>query len=720
MKRLTGIFPLVCHLLLGAAVLVASSASAGVKAFGLDNVYADHMVLQRNRPIRLVGYGVVGDTVTAQVGTGAVVRAAVARNGRFTVELPAQPAGGPYDVIVRSVAGCEAVQLSDVMVGDVWICSGQSNMQFYMWHGAAKFFHLPDGDRIAAAAKDRKLRLLQVRRSVSPHATMDELAGDPVWHVGDEAEAIEEFSAVAYLFGAELRKSLADDVPIGLVATSWGGTKIEPWIPLTAFLRSPACSNIVKRVDAARKVPSPAEAKRLREEYARKRAAAMKEVGVWLETKFYRTAPEASAEALANWAKPDLDVASWRKAPLSQMLGLSSPGVAWYRFEADLPASWAGAACTVHFDSVNDTDETFFDGVKIGATGLETASYWSAPRNYAVTVAKGGRHVIAVRAADHFSRGGFGSGMWIRNDAKNERVAFGAGDVFEKIEFRASTDRIGVRPSPPDDFSADDAMDKQFPTTLWNAMVAPLADFNVAGVIWYQGCSNEDDPEGYRIYERLQIDSWRRAFRDPKLPFLVTQLAAYYDHRPANRLPDDFWKDLPPGQFAGFAPLRLVQLEMLDCPQAGVACTIDVGDHSDIHPPDKKTVAKRLVHEALRIRYGANDRLPGPRGTSARREGVSVAVTVRDAGRGLEVRGGKVNPHLFALKDAKGDWRWADAVLRKDGTLLVTAADVTEPVAVQYCHQPFPPAPNLYRLGDGLPLFPFSLDVCRSFPVENR
>jgi len=698
-------------LLCGALVLSCSFASAGVKAFGLDNVYTDHMVLQRDRPIRLVGYGVAGDTVAAQVGTGVVVKAAVARNGRFTVELPALPAGGPYDVIVRSVAIGEAVQLSDVMVGDVWICSGQSNMQFYMWHGAAKFFHLPDGDKIAAAAKDRKLRLLQVRRFISPRTTMDELAGNPVWHVGDEAAAIEEFSAVAYLFGTELRKSLADDVPIGLVATSWGGTMIEPWIPRTAFARSPECSNIVARIDAARKIPTPAEAKRLREEYERKYAAAMKEIAAWLETKFYRSAPDASAEALANWAKPDLDLASWRKAPLAQMLGLDSPGVAWYRFDVDLPEAWAGAACTVHFDSVNDTDETFFDGVKIGATGLETASYWSAPRNYAVTVAKGGRHVIAVRAADHFTRGGFGSKMWIRNDAKNETVAFGTGDVFEKIEFKAAIDKIGVRPSPPDDFSKDIAMGCQFPTTLWNAMVAPLTDFNVAGVIWYQGCANAGNPESYRLYERLQVDSWRRAFRDPKMPFLVTQLAAYHSHRPANRLADDFWKDLPAGQFAGFAPLRLAQLELLDYPQAGVACTIDVGDHSDIHPTDKKTVAKRLAHEALRIKYGAKDRLPGPRGVSARREGASVVVTVRDAGKGLEVRGGKVNPHLFELKDAKGDWFWADAVLRPDGTLLVTAAGVTEPVAVQYCHQGYPPAPNLYRLDDGLPLFPFALDA---------
>ena len=683
--------------LLAGASVIADAVAAGLS---LDPVFTDHMVVQRDKDVRVSGTAEPGATVTAAFTAGGKASAKAGADGRFLLVLPPVKAGGPYELTIAS--GAEKRVLADVLVGDIWLCSGQSNMEFTMWD-SSPFYRLPGGDKVIAAAKDRRLRLYKVPRATSPTGRCTDIAGKPVWHLGTDPKGIGPFSAVGYLFGCELRKSLAGDIPVGIVEAAWGGTLIEPWIPLEGYEAAGDQEAIVETIRAYLDPGKDVQVARKRAQEIAQRATEN-----WVDRVLAESNPKVSADALANWAKPDADLSGWRRMKAGTDTRLIAPGVAWYRFDVTLPASWEGEKAVVHLDFVNDSDQTFFDGVKVGATDCRTPNYWKCARDYPI-VAKAGRRTVAIRAINYMGMCKFGKKMCVRNLKTGEEVAFGQGEWLERVEFFVDAARFGVRPEGGSSILESCAV----PSTLFNAMIAPLTTMNLAGFLWYQGCSNAKAPDKYRRFERIQIDSWRKEFRDPTLPFLVTQLSAFQAHRPKDRLPDDFWKALEPAQCVGYGPIRAVQLEVLDLPHAGVACTIDVGDHSDIHPGDKWTVAKRLAHEALRLKYGRTDLLPGPRGESVVREGASLIVRVRDLGEGLEAHGGKPNPHLFAVATETGVFEWANAELRPDGTIRVWSDKVAEPARVQYCYQGFPPAANIFRKGDGLPLFPFSLSAAR-------
>ena len=364
----------------------------------------------------------------------------------------------------------------------------------------------------------------------------------------------------------------------------------------------------------------------------------------------------------------------------------------------------------MHIDSVNDLDETFLDGDRIGETTCKVMSYWNAPRNYATVVrATGGRHVLAIRAMNHFMSGGVTGEITITVNVNGTAKVFDLGKTGAwrcRMEFRADANKIGLRPPVPS-IGADPRNNCQTPSTLYNSMVHPFIGMALRGVIWYQGCSNAGNPKDYLTLQKLWIDDWRRAWNDDTLPFLITQLAAYNGHCPDNRAPDDFWKKEQPGENLGFAPLREVQEAMFDYPLTGVACTIDIGDHSDIHPANKKDVALRLANEAMRIAYGDKDAMPGPRLREAVRDGSAMRVRFDNVGDGLFVRGGEFGPHLFAVAGADGRFVWANARLDDDSSVVVWSDEVPEPTDVQYAWSAFPPDANLFRSGDDFPVFPF-------------
>ena len=489
------------------------SASPNPTAFTICNIYGDHMVLQRGKPVRISGGAAPGLPVEGDF-RGVHARTVADGGGRWLLEFPAGPEGGPFDLAVACPESAPVV-FHDVLVGDVWYASGQSNMEFFVTC-ETYFYCLRDGREVAAAAHDDGLRLYQVPHGLAPEGPRDEAPPGGAWRPATTPEAVGNFSAVAYYFGKTLRGKLGPDVPIGIVNGSWGGTFIEPWIPRGAYEEA-------------------------------------------------------------------------------------------------------------------------------GRTG-------------------------ELRRLDDF----------LDPEKAAGRTSDGAG-----------------------------ADDYQVPTTLYNAMVHPFTAANLRGVIWYQGCSNVGDPDGYRILQALQIESWRKAWRDPALPFLITQLSAYQAHCPEQRLPDDFWKAEEPGTSPGFAPFRRMQEEFLDYPGSGVACTIDIGDASDIHPPDKRDVGERLAHEAMRVSYGDASARPGPRFAWLRREGAKLRVGFTDAEGGLEARGGAFHPHLFAVAAETGPFAWAEARLEDDGTVLVWSDAVPSPARVQYAHTAYPPEANFFRKRDGLPVFPF-------------
>lgn len=236
----------------------------------------------------------------------------------------------------------------------------------------------------------------------------------------------------------------------------------------------------------------------------------------------------------------------------------------------------------------------------------------------------------------------------------------------------------------------------------------------VGGAIWYQGCANADQVAEYPRLQKILIDAWRERFRNSTMPFVLTQLSAFQTHTPNSRLPDDFWKkQSSPSQCLGFGPFRIMQDTFRAYPGTGVACTIDIGGSSDIHPTNKREVGRRLAHEAMRLAFGRAEFQSGPRAASAARRGSAVVVRFDNAGKGLTLGEGvrDFHPHLFALAGADGKFRWADGRLEDDGSVVVSSPDVPDPMRVQYCVSAYPPGVCFRRADDGIPVYPFDLDL---------
>lgn len=681
--------------------------------FSIDKCFGDHMVLQRGMPVRITGYAKAGDTVTGDF-RGNKASAAVDDSGKWELTFPPQPAGGPFNLVVADGEG--AVQtLEDVLVGEVWICSGQSNME-YPVETQGPFWGLPDGDAVAADG-DSGIRLFQMPRTIAPEAPRKQPCGGK-WKIADNPKSIKEFSAVAWFFGKALRRRLGDTVPVGLIHSSWGGTDIRAWIPRSAYEKA-GCTyelSLIEKVLSGDK-----DTANMVSEETKKQLDAIK---TWLKDKFFATDPATTAEALRTWASPVLppeDEDKWVKGPRGSQGILAVPGVGWFRKEFTVPASWAGKEVILRAQTMNDCDETFVDGVKIGETTIDTPSWWAVQRIYKFKLSSmpGEKHVLAVRIQNHYCSGMFSG--WItleRAEDAADIIDLDDGDWQQRLEFRVDHKKAGSRPAAPAATFCD-ISSPQVPATLYNGMIEPFLPIALRGAIWYQGCHNASEPEAYRKLQDLLVASWREKFRNPDLVFIVTQLAAFKEQRPEMRLPEDWWKELTPEESctdSSFSNIRAVQEAMIDKPGCGVACIIDSGDHSDIHPSRKRPVGERLANEAMRLAYGDAKAFPSPIAAGARKDGRSVRVELRRpaplVAAGATPTNVPASAHLFSLASADGKFVWADAVLMPDGGIVVTSPEISEPIRVEYAWSNYPPEDCIVRdADDGLPLFPFRLDV---------
>lgn len=660
------------------------------------------MVVQRNKPVRIAGCAQC-ESVVVGYFNNAVATGKADSNGEWVIEFPPMEAGGPYDLSVECI-GTKYV-FHDVLIGDVWFFSGQSNMELFVWLPSDRTYRLPDGKALAAAANDDGLRLLQVHHGLCIDGPCEELPGSPTWKPATTAPAVEDFSAVAYWFGVTLRKKLGGNVPVGLINASWGGSLIEPWIPRFGY-ENMGCKEILENLDAAKSPIINPEAEKIRKIHLDQM---QHDLDDWMLNGFMKTDPAASEIAVRDWVKPDFDDSDWRKCKKSELKFACQPGIIWYRLEFNVPESQADTELVFHSDQFDDADETYLDGKKAGETPYDFPLCWAVQRNYKLGKLAPGRHVIAIRHFDLYSRGIVGTHVSVVTPAGAIIADFDNGPWTEHVEFYANIEKIGVRPAPPSSIiDTNPRTSYQTPTTLFNAEINPATFTNIAGVVWYQGCSNSGNPGAYRKLQKEFISCLRKVWRDPELPFLSTQLSAFRTHNPENRSPDDWWVNDTPDTSLGYAPFRAMQEEFLDLPGSGVACTIDIGDHSDIHPRNKKDVGIRLVHEAMRIYYKQEDHLPGPRFGSAVQEGNALRVTLRNVGDGLTVDGGTFGPHLWSVAGEDGKHYWAEAKLMDDNSVLVSCPEVPSPKHVRYAYYACPIFANFRRKSDGIPVFPFN------------
>lgn len=628
----------------------------------LPAIIGDNMVLQQGVKVRIWGNAKPGERVTVSMKDKSASTVTDA-HGQWQVWLDPLKAGGPFELTVK---GDNVLTIRNVLAGEVWLCSGQSNMEWPLVNTVG-------GAEAVAHANYPEIRLFTVTKNTSATPLAD-LEGHWVITTPDDAA---HFSAVGYFFGRELYQQLK--VPVGLINSSWGGTPAEAWTRHEALASSPELKPILDKYE--RSLNALPQAK---EAYARALAE-------WEEKNLYIDAGN-KGEAL-GYADPQASTADWSRMDLPKQFetaGLLIDGAVWFRKELELPASWAGNDLVLNLPPIDDLDTTYFNGTKIGATGRETPNSYMVPRKYVVpgSLVRTGRNVIAVRVFDSAGEGGFSRGGAFSIGPQKGTDAIALGGVWEyKVE-------QALEPKHPDWGSRPEAVgvsNQNNPSVLYNAMIAPLVPFAIRGVIWYQGESNAGRAYQYRTLFPTMIRDWRSAW-GATFPFYFVQLANWHANKAE---PDD----------SDWAELREAQLMTLHTPQTGMAVTIDIGDENDIHPRNKLDVGRRLAAWALARTYNQKVIPSGPLFEGYNIKGNEVHIRFKHA-EGLKTSdGGPLKGFAIAGEDHK--FVWADARIERD-TVIVSSPKISKPIAVRYGWADNPIA-NLYNKA-GLPASPFRTD----------
>lgn len=642
-------------------VLLLVFAGAVRAEVRLPAIIGDNMVLQQGTKVRIWGNAKAGERVTVTFQNKSAETVADIQ-GRWQIFLGPLKSGGPAELIVK---GDNTLTIKNVLVGEVWLCSGQSNMEWPLANtiGATETL---------AHANYPEIRMFRVEHHTSAELLTD-LEGHWIVTTPDEAA---HFTAVGYFFGRELYQHLR--VPIGLIDSSWGGTPAEAWTSHDALVSSPELKPILDRYQSSLNMLPQAK-----EAYAQALAQ-------WEEKNLYVDAGN-KGEAL-GYADPATSTTDWSKMDLPQQFetaGLLIDGAVWFRRVLELPESWAGKDLVLNLTPIDDQDITYFNGKKVGSIGRETPNSYMVPRKYVVpgSLVHGGRNVIAVRVFDSAGEGGFSRGGAMSIGPNDGEVISLRGAWDYKVE-------LALEPKHPDWGSRPEAVgvsNQNNPSVLYNAMIAPLVPFAIRGAIWYQGESNAGRAYQYRTLFPIMIRNWRSAWGHD-FPFYFVQLANWHANRAE---PDE----------SDWAELREAQTMTLREPQTGMAVTIDIGDENDIHPRNKLDVGRRLAAWALAGTYGEKVIPSGPLFDRFTVEGDRVRLRFKH-GVGLKTSdGGPVKGFAIAGEDRR--FVWADA--RIDGNaVVVSSPKVLKPVAVRYGWADNPIA-NLYN-GAGLPASPFRTD----------
>ena len=652
----------------------------------LPAIFGDNMVLQSGMPAPVWGWAMPGQKVTVKIAGQEKTTQADAK-GKWRVTLDPLKAG---DALEMTVAGENTITIKNILAGEVWLCSGQSNMGTGVGSSV-------NGLKEISEANFPKIRIFQVPMHASPETPADDI-GAPwgcfrgKWLVCSP-ETIGAFPAVAYYFARKVHQELG--TPMGMIESVWGGTGQEAWLSRDGFASDPLFKPLIEKADdwLAKDFPK-AKAK-----YETEMAAYDKEMKAWQKDHLFLEVDDK------GWEAAGLDDSTWKDMTLPGPAKMN--GVAWFRRTVQLPAQWAGKDLKISLGNVVDNDITYINGVKVGAV-----NDWDAPREYDVPAAlvKDGRAVIAVRAE------GFGGGTGPAGQpAQMTLSSVGLKDAKPLSLAGAWKFRVAVsRPVLPvaTDFGNP-------PGSVYNGMIAPLAGLGIRGVLWYQG-----EGSGFEYHKLFpaMIRDWRKQWGQGDFPFLYVQLPNL--SAGGNAAVEQSWVNV-----------REVQLKTLAMPNTGMAVTIDVGDVNNVHYANKQPVGLRLALWALAKVYEKDIVYSGPLYESSKVEGNKIRIKFHNVGGGLVVGNVKtsgVNPNgadkqagsnvglpvgavggsdrlqQFLIAGADRKFVPAEAVIDGD-RVLVWSDKVAEPAAVRYAWFCNPEGCNLYNM-EGLPASPFRTD----------
>ncbi|SFD34813.1 sialate O-acetylesterase [Flavobacterium phragmitis] len=624
-------------------LLISILTNANVR---MPLIFSDGMVLQRDKQIPIWGFADANESVEVHFNKQ-IKKTTVDKNGKWTVNLSPEKAGGPFELII---IGKNKITIKNVLVGEVWICSGQSNMEFQV-------FKTMNAEKEIADANYPMIRHFSVAQDLSGTPKDDLKQGK--WEEANK-ENVGNFTAVGYYFARKLYSELK--IPIGIINTSWGGTNVETWTSREAFEKSNEFKNMIAdvpslNVDSISKL------------YARK----MKERVEKIQGTPVSNDNEKSFKELSfndnSWGElntPGL----WENQPLGDL-----DGVVWMRKTITLSAEDIKNKATLSLAKIDDEDITYVNGIEVGRN-----TQWDARRIYQIpeNVLKEGKNVIAVRIVDNSGGGG------IYGESQDLKLTIGSKVIplDGNWKFRVIMVKAALSPN-------------SYPSLLYNAMVNPLVPYGIQGVLWYQGEANVWRAAEYKKSFPLMINDWRTKFKQGNFPFYFVQLSTF----------DEFGGNSQKG--SRWAELREAQSETLKLPNTGMAVTTDIGNAKDIHPTNKQDIGLRLAATALNNIYGKKQVYSGPTYKSQEIKGNQIILTFDNIGSGLSTPN---NDELKGFEIAGKDkvFHPAKAII-KDNKIIVSSDKVQNPVAVHYGWADDDTTINLFNK-EKFPASPFRTD----------
>ncbi|CAN5466448.1 sialate O-acetylesterase [soil metagenome] len=620
----------------------------------LPKLVGDYMVLQRDQPINIWGWADPGEDIQV-IFRNQRISTQADPSGEWKITLASEKAGGPFDLVI---SGTNTIRIKDVLLGDVWVCSGQSNMEWPLGRLEEKY-----SDEIANA-QNNEIRFLTVENNTASTPQKDIKSSG--WQIASP-ETVKDFSAVGYFFGRDLYQTYK--IPVGLISSDWGGTVAEAWTSPEALKKFPEFRAEVEKMTGE-------SAEEPEKEFQQK-------LTEW--NKAYRKADQSAGLNVKSWAGSKIDDKSWNSMTLPTLwesAGLPDfDGIVWFRKEVNIPKSLAGKDLTLSLGAIDDNDSSWFNGQFIGST-----NQYNMNRKYKVPgkIVKAGKNIIAVKVVDS----GGGGGIWGEPDAMRVVAGNETIPLQGSWKYKVALDHKDLPPKP------QDINNPNKPAVLFNGMIAPLLPYAIKGVIWYQGESNASRAKQYQKLFPALIRDWRTQWGQKDLPFLFVQLANFMEPKEE------------PGESA-WAELREAQFQTLALPNTGMAVIIDIGEANDIHPKNKLDVGKRLALAARKIAYQEELVYSGPVFESFGIKGDKAILQFKETGSGLETKGGSELKEFYVAGSDKKFYR-AKAVI-ENNQVIVSHEQVPEPVAVRYAWADNPEEANLYNQ-EGLPASPFRTD----------
>lgn len=629
--KILGLFLLICSLCVEAKIKLPALVSDG-------------MVLQRNQKLNIWGKADANEKVEVKF-LNKSYKTTADQNGNWKIVLPEQKAGGPYTMTINEIT------LKDILIGDVWLASGQSNMELPMRRLTPLY------SNEIKNANNQNIRFFTVPQKYNFKSPQSELDGGK-WEATNP-QTILNFSGVAYFFAKDISEK--NKVPVGIIHSSLGGSPIQAWMDENSLKKYPEYLD---------------EAKKWQNDDFIKSTESSEQA---LSKAWYTELDQSDLGLNQHWEKFDLNDSDWKTMQIPgswEDKEGSFDGSVWFRKEITLTKNQAGKAAFLNLGRIKDADVTYINGTKVG-----NVTYEYPPRWYDVPagVLKEGKNVIAVRVSN-----GSGKGQFIAD--KPYYLEIDGQKIDLKSEWKYKIGAKMEKMAPGTTFI------RWKPTGLYNAMINPLINYNITGAIWYQGESNTGKPKEYGDLLTTMITDWRNKFNNKEMPFITVQLANFMESK--SQPVESNWAELRDQQ-------RKVSLQV---PNAGLAVIIDVGEWNDIHPLEKKTVGDRLALQAMKLAYGKNIVADGPIYQSMKVDGNKIVLTFKkgtdDFAPVSELKG-------FAIKNSDGNWTWAKAKI-EGRTIVVWNDSVTNPVAVRYDWADNPDG-NL-KNKTGLPASPFTTE----------